>query len=356
MATFVQLPSGNWRVVVRRKSRYASETFRRKADAESWALDMERRIDRGQEVARLRPRSLSTLADLIDLHIDDLKEVRKPLRRSKAYTLELLRQRLGTTSFDRLGRDLLVDYGRRRAREGAGPATVSAEISYINTILTHATAVHGIPVFTEPIALARVALRRLGLVGKGQERDRRPTQAELDALIHYLDGNPRQVIPVGRIIRFAVATAMRQSEISSIVWPDIDERLHTIVVRDRKDPRKKDGNNQRVPLIALTGYDAWSILQEQRRFTNCIERIFPYDGRSVGAAFRRACQELKIEDLHFHDLRHEATSRLFEAGLSIEKVALVTGHRDWKMLRRYTHLRPEMVFPVASPGSGIGGS
>ena len=52
-------------------------------------------------------------------------------------------------------------------------------------------------------------------------------------------------------------------------------------------------------------------------------------------------EELKIEDLHFHDLRHEGTSRLFEAGFSIEQVALVTGHKDWKMLRRYTHLKPE---------------
>jgi site-specific recombinase XerD len=52
---------------------------------------------------------------------------------------------------------------------------------------------------------------------------------------------------------------------------------------------------------------------------------------------------LKIEDLHFHDLRHEGTSRLFEAGFSIQQVALVTGHKDWKMLRRYTHLKPETL-------------
>lgn len=228
MATFVQLPSGNWRAVVRRKARYVAETFRRKSDADSWALEMERRIDRGQEVVRAAgPRCHRTLANLIDLHIDDMREVHKPLRRSKAYTLELLRQKLGPTPFDRLGRDMLVDYGRRRAKEGAGPVTVSAELSYINTIVTHAAAVHGIVISKEPIELARVALRRLGLIGKGRERDRRPTQAELDALITHLDGNPRQVIPVGRIIRFAVATAMRQSEIAAIVWPDVDDRLHT---------------------------------------------------------------------------------------------------------------------------------
>nr|WP_316231698.1 tyrosine-type recombinase/integrase [Bradyrhizobium sp. SZCCHNR1051] len=57
-------------------------------------------------------------------------------------------------------------------------------------------------------------------------------------------------------------------------------------------------------------------------------------GRSVGTAFRRQCQQLKIDDLHFHDLRHEGTSRLFEAGFSIEQVALITGYKDWKVLRR----------------------
>jgi integrase len=65
--------------------------------------------------------------------------------------------------------------------------------------------------------------------------------------------------------------------------------------------------------------------------------------KSVGVAFRRACKELKIRDLRFHDLRHEATSRLLEANLTIEKVALVTGNKDWKMLRRYTNLRPEIL-------------
>lgn len=77
-------------------------------------------------------------------------------------------------------------------------------------------------------------------------------------------------------------------------------------------------------------------------------RIFPYNSRSVGTAFRRQCRELGIKDFHFHDLRHEATSRLFEAGFSIEQVALVTGHKDWKMLRRYTHLKPEALHRATS--------
>lgn len=102
-----------------------------------------------------------------------------------------------------------------------------------------------------------------------------------------------------------------------------------LLIRDRKDPRHKNGNNQRIPLFAASGYDAWAILEEQRAIrSNDDDRIFPFNGRSVGTAFRRGCTELKIEDLHFHDLRHEGTSRLFEAGFTIEQVALVTRHKD----------------------------
>ena len=152
---------------------------------------------------------------------------------------------------------------------------------------------------------------------------------------------------MARIVKFAIATAMRQSEICSIEWSDIDERKRTVLVRDRKDPRNKDGNDQRVPLVDLAGYDAWALLAEQRAFRPTKGRVFPYNPRSIGTAFRRACQELEIEDLHFHDLRHEGTSRLFEAGLQIEQVALVTGHKDWKMLKRYTHLSADMIVNFA---------
>jgi len=103
-----------------------------------------------------------------------------------------------------------------------------------------------------------------------------------------------------------------------------------VVIQDRKDPRNKEGNDQKVPLLNLTGYDAWEVVLQQRIVTRGCGRIFPHNHRSVSAAFTRACDELKIEDLHFHDLRHEGTSRLFEAGLPIEKVALVTGHKDWR--------------------------
>ncbi len=188
----------------------------------------------------------------------------------------------------------------------------------------------------------------MGLVGKGNERDRRPTIDEIEALIRYFRGNNFQTIPVDTIIRFAIATAMRLGEICNATWEDLDDRNNTLLLRDRKDPRHKKGNHMRIPLLKVSGYDARAILEEQRFATEAKGRIFPYNGKSAGTAFRRACQELEIEDLHFHDLRHEGTSRLFEAGFTIEQVAMVTGHKDWKMLRRYTHLRPEQLHVIAA--------
>ena len=146
---------------------------------------------------------------------------------------------------------------------------------------------------------------------------------------------------MGRIVRYAVATTMRQEEICRPDWPDVDMKKRILLIRDRKDPREKDGNAQQVPLLNLPGYDAWELLLQQRIITRGQGRVFPYNHRSVSKAFARACEELKIDDLHFHDLRHEGSSRLFEAGLPIEKVALVTGHKDWRTLRRYAKLKPE---------------
>ena len=340
MAT-VQKRGAKWRVQIRRDGHVLSKTFHRKSDADEWARAGEHAIDKEIDPSARRVSRKDTFASLIDLHIDDLYAVGKPLRRSKAAVLESLRRDLGETALSNLTRERIVMYGRQRAKDGAGPATLAVDISFIGTILTHAAAVHGVPVNTEAVRLGRVALRRLGLVGTANERDRRPTEEELKRLFAYFGANERLTIPMTRIVKFAIATAMRIDEIFRIQWETLDPRTRTITVPDRKDPRKKDGNHQRVPLLAATGYDAWALLEEQRELRLNPPECFPYNAKSAGTAFQRACKELKIIDLHFHDLRHEGTSRLFEAGLTIEQVPLVTGHKDWKMLRRYTQLRPE---------------
>lgn len=348
MATISKLSSGTWRVQVRRKGKYASETFLRRGDGEAWARAIELKIDRGEPI-HCDSTTTKTFGGLIDLHKADLAQVGKTYGRSKAASLDFLQARLGKLKPTELDREQLIKFGKDRAKEGAGPVTLSIDLGYIKTILAHAAAVHGIYAPTEHVDLARIALGRLGLVGKSNERDRRPTDDEIKAVIHHLESNPRQTIPVGRIIRFAIATAMRQDEISRITWDDYNARTKMLLIRDRKDPRRKAGNDQRIPLLKVSGFDPCALIEEQRvLICGRGNRIFPYNGRSVGTAFRRACRELEIDDLHFHDLRHEATSRLFEAGFSIEQVALVTGHKDWKMLRRYTHIRPEGLHAIAA--------
>ncbi|MFB9269733.1 site-specific integrase [Bradyrhizobium erythrophlei] len=342
MPTFTKLKSGSWRVQVRRKNEYVANTFIRRRDAEEWAIDVERSIDRGAPIRRSRPYEQPRIfSDLIALHLDDLAQVGKPVRRSKFMVLKALKTSLGRVNLKDITRERLIEYGRKRAAQGAGPATLAIDFSFIRTILTHAAAVHGIEVSVESVQLARAALRHLDLVGKSNERDRRPTQDELNRLTEYAESNPQQYIPLGRIVRFAVATAMRQAEICRIEWSDVDMNKRTVTVRDRKDPRRKDGNHQIVPLLNSTGYDAWQIVLEQRIVTRGIGRVFPHHSKSVGAAFRRSCNAIDVDDLCFHDLRHEGTSRLFEAGFSIQQVAMVTGHKDWRMLRRYTNLKPE---------------
>lgn len=343
MATFNKLPSGCWRAQVRRRTKHVSKTFRLKSDAEVWALELERSVQTGVSPTANKMDPKALFSSLIDLHITDLAEVGKPLLRGKALCLENLRRDLGSERLVDLTRERLIRFGKDRAREGAGPVTVGIDIGYIKTLLVHAAAVHGVTVPTEQVSLARVALRRLGLVGKGTERDRRPTEDELQRIIYYNDNNPRQGIPVGRLVKFAIATAMRQSEICALRWSDIDFRTSLATVRNRKDPRRKSGNHQQVPLLDATGYDSVALLREQKALGLPSEFVFPYNGRSLGSAFRRTCVELGIDDLHFHDLRHEGTSRLFEAGFNIPEVSLVTGHKDWKMLRRYLNLRPHQL-------------
>ena len=106
----------------------------------------------------------------------------------------------------------------------------------------------------------------------------------------------------------------------------------SLPLRDMKHPGDKIGNDVWCELVP----EASAIIEAMPRRD---ERIFPYTTDAISAAFTRACQIRSIEDLHFHDLRHEGVSRLFEMGRTIPQVATVSGHRSWSSLQRYTHLR-----------------
>ena len=202
MASITKLPSGAYRVHVRRKGRYASETFLRRDDARKWARQAETLVDRGLPPNRSSVARLHTFGDLVDLHIADMCTVGKPPRRSKAATLTTLKRDLGKEKIGHLDRHKLIEYGRKRADQGAGPMTLGIDIGVIKMILTHAAAVHGLEIRVEGVDLARVALKRLGLIGKGIERDRRPTTAELGRLFRCFDENARLTMPMARIVQF----------------------------------------------------------------------------------------------------------------------------------------------------------
>lgn len=336
MATF-QKRGKRWRAIIRRKGLTESKTFPTKAAAAEWA----RRIEHGADLSVVqeytKPTATNTIAWAIDEYTTNVSPV-KPFGRSKIKVLEALRRDLGDVGLSQLSAARLNRYIADRVASGAGGVTIGIDLSTIGTVLRWVQAVKRIHVNVQAVQDARDSLRFSGLQTRSSERDRRPTQDELETLFTYWRENPRQGIPMQDLCEFAIATAMRISEICRITWEDYDTEARTILVRDRKDPRRKTGNHQRVPLLSATGYDAVAIIKRQPTRRG---RIFPYNSRSISAAFTRAVKKCRLVDLHLHDLRHEGTSRLFAAGYSIPEVALCTGHKDWKMLARYTQTRAE---------------
>lgn len=189
-------------------------------------------------------------------------------------------------------------------------------------------------------AAISTALTNLGLIGKSNRRNRRPASDELDMLIEGLQQRSTHKcskIPFVDILKFSVWSCMRIGEVCRLRWEDLDQEQKSILVRDRKDPRKKEGNHMKVALLG----EAWDIVQRQPKKS---EFIFPYNSTSVTAGFQRVRSKLGIKDLRYHDLRREGASRLFEAGFSIEEVAQVTGHRSLNVLWQvYTELYPKSL-------------
>jgi integrase len=208
---------------------------------------------------------------------------------------------------------------------------------WIGVILRAAKSVKEFPVRPEIVQQARSACRELRLIAKPRKRTRRPTTEELTRLRVFFKGrDARAEIPMTDIMDFAIASARRESEICRLQWRDNNPSMRTGLVRDAKHPTSKDGNHRRFKYTP----EAWTIVERQPRTT---DYIFPYDPKSVGAAFTRATRMLGITDLRFHDLRHEATSRLFERGYQIHEVAQFTLHDSWNELKRYANLRARDV-------------
>ena len=218
---------------------------------------------------------------------------------------------------------------------GAAPATVQQDVIYLRGVFGMARPAWKLPITTQPFDDAGFTLKKLELVGKSRSRERRLQPAEWDALCAYWQRNgDKSSIPMRDIMEFALACPLRQGEIMRLRWQDLDETKRTIKVWERKHPMRK--HDDIIPLIGV----AFDIVKRQPKID---ERIFPYNQSSVAAAWERARDACGLADIRFHDFRHEGISRMFEAGYQIHEVAIVSGHRDWNMLKRYEHVRPESL-------------
>ena len=283
------------------------------------------------------------LADLIRWYIDQFHVIVQ-WQRSKQNALRFLeRHEIGAEDVHQLSVSRLVQHVRSRRAQNAGPATAQSDLVYIGVVLAGAQAVGAYPVDPNVAVAARDTCRRLHLIGEPNRRGVRPSESQLMALTDYfLDGRRGGPIPMADIMWFAIYSARRESEICRLRWSDNDSRNFTGIVRDLKHPKHKVGNHRRFRYTP----EGWKIAMRQPRTG---EFIFPFKPASIKDAFRAACRKLGIENLRFHDLRHEATSRLFERGYEIHEVQQFTLHSSWRELLRYTHLRleqiPELPYP-----------
>lgn len=333
-----------WRAQIRRAGHPTiSETFETKADAQKWVRQKDYEIDQMRRV----PLGLRvSVADLVDAYLGEMKI--KSKTSTKLGAIQRLKRELGHFKLEELNKRVIINFVQERENEGVGPATIKADLSYLGTVLRYGGAMIDAEDATAlclvQLQAAQNVLRHSKRIAAPKERDRRPTEEELVRLELTLKSRLTRLIPYWDMVLFAIATAMRMGEITRIRWEDFDEGKRTVVIRDRKDPQKKEGNDQIVPL--LTGHFTFcgKVIDPVKIILNLpkkSERIFPYSEKSVSTVFSRMVAVANIENLHFHDLRHDAVSRLFEAGYDIPQVSQISGHKTWKNLARYTHLRPE---------------
>ena len=215
------------------------------------------------------------------------------------------------------------------------PQTRGNYMSHLAAIFTVAKPAWGYPLDPQAINDARIVLQKMGITSRSRARSRRPTLDELNQLMeHYqvMERKRSDAIPMTRIILFAIFSTRRQEEITRVLGKDLDRDHLELLVRDMKNPGEKVGNDVRTTLTP----EALKLIDSRPK---TVDRIWPYNPDSISRSFTRACDFLGIEDLHFHDLRHDGVSRLFELGWTIPQVAAVSGHRSWQSLKRYTHMK-----------------
>lgn len=317
-----------WQVQIRKSGmKPLTKSFLNKKDAQVWALTTETQIEQRTYQDTSVAESLP-FSSILDRYENEIVPKKKGKRQFISQLNTLRRSNLYKLHCAHISPADIAEYRDARLRSGITPQTVRKDLSMLHRLFIvvqnewHIDLPKGNPV-------NRVSKPTLTTP---TSRNRRLEHGELAILLNALT----HTSIVQQIVQFACETAMRRSEIVGINWEHInfEKRLLHIPVTKTNTPRT-------IPLTAK----AIDILKCcQQNSTNQTERVFPITANSVTQAFIRACKRSQsLHDLRFHDLRHEATSRFFEKGLTPMQVASITGHKDFQMLNRYTHLRAEDI-------------
>lgn len=298
-----------------------SKTFNTKQDAQAWANTIESEMSRGVWQDRSQAED-TTFGQLWQLYDNNIIPTLKGWHTDRCRGKLLVNQHLGVNTPIVKITTAVVSSLRDKLSKKLKPDTVLKYLGLLNRIMVYAQIDLGIYL---PHGLPVLQIRK---PKPSQPRDRRLEHGEYELLMNHL---PDQMKPV---TKFALATAMRRGEIAKLTWQDINKKSRYALLRETKNSTAR-----KAPLSD----EALAIIDAMPRKLHD-NLIFGYQSAgSISKAFERACESAGIVGLRFHDLRHEAVSRAFECGLNVMEAAAVSGHKDLRMLQRYTHLQPSDI-------------
>lgn len=322
MATIRQR-GGKWQCQVRRLGHPPiTRTFLDRRDAERWARGVERDLDLGSYAPPPAPTS-TTLGAVLARYAAEVSPTKKSSHTESRRLAKLSRDPIAQIILARISaKDLAAFRDRRlqdRRKDGSPISSRTAQLDLVTLgyVLEHARREWCM------VVGANVGDVRKPPAGRG--RDRRLQDGEEGRLLAALDQCSGPWMAAAFCL--SIETALRRGELLKLRWGDIDLNKRGALIRD-----PKNGHNRAVPLSGV----AVRVLQALPR--DISGGVFPLSANALSLAWRRACQRAGVIGLRWHDLRHEAASRLTERGLSAVEVASITGHRDLKMLLRYSHM------------------
>lgn len=335
MATITKAPSGAWKAVIRRTGNpTVAKSFRVKRDAENWARKTEDEIIRGIFISQSHSEKTS-IAKALERYLKEVTPTKKPSTQKPEIRREkILSRHLGQYSLASLGAEHVAQYRDNRLAEGISNSSVRLELALLSHLYTIAIKEWGMGLVANPVSNIRKPAPAKG-------RDRRLVADEEQRLLDACETHSNPML--AWIVKLALYTGMRHSEIVNITRSQINLGKRTIYLSDTKN-----GSSRTVPFSQKASATLKEAMNHPIRPIGTSLIFFGEPGRtgsrkpySIGSAWSVAVKTAEIKGLRFHDLRHEATSRFVEAGLSDQEVSSITGHKSMQMLKRYTHLRSE---------------